>query len=333
MEKDAEKLIAELEKTNKKLQDEIAECRRAEEALRESEKRYKYMVNTIPDSITVCNLEGIVIFTSPQTARMHGYSSPEELLGKRITELIAPQEHEKTIAMLEKIRRDGISKDIQHSLIRKDGSAFQGEISSTLIRDEFSKQEMILSIARDITERKQAEDSIRHLATFPQLTPVLIIEFNVKEEVLFINPAMKAVQEQRSIQEPRQFIPPEWSRRLLEPLSIEKSMDIQEITIAGRVFDEHISFIEEFQTLRIYATDITETKRLEEEREKLIDELQDALAQIKTLQGILPICMFCKKIRDDKNYWHRLEAYISDHSETQFSHGVCPECAKKHGYD
>jgi CheY-like chemotaxis protein/HPt (histidine-containing phosphotransfer) domain-containing protein len=58
-------------------------------------------------------------------------------------------------------------------------------------------------------------------------------------------------------------------------------------------------------------------------------ELQAALAKIKTLCGLLPICASCKKIRDDKGYWNQIEAYISDHSEAEFSHGVCPECAKK----
>ena len=56
-----------------------------------------------------------------------------------------------------------------------------------------------------------------------------------------------------------------------------------------------------------------------------IMELQDALAQIKTLKGLLPICMYCKKIRDDKQYWQQVESYVSTHSEAQFSHGVCPE--------
>ena len=61
-----------------------------------------------------------------------------------------------------------------------------------------------------------------------------------------------------------------------------------------------------------------------------IMELRDALAQIKTLQGILPICMYCKKIRDDKQYWQQVESYVSTHSEAQFSHGICPDCYKKH---
>jgi YesN/AraC family two-component response regulator len=65
------------------------------------------------------------------------------------------------------------------------------------------------------------------------------------------------------------------------------------------------------------------------ERERLITELQDALAKVKVLSGFLPICAYCKKIRTDEGYWTQLEAYISAHSETVFSHGCCPECAKK----
>jgi len=61
-----------------------------------------------------------------------------------------------------------------------------------------------------------------------------------------------------------------------------------------------------------------------------ITELQVALTQIKTLQGILPICMYCKKIRDDKQYWQQVESYVSTHTEAHFSHGICPDCYKKY---
>jgi len=75
--------------------------------------------------------------------------------------------------------------------------------------------------------------------------------------------------------------------------------------------------------------DITSRKLAEEEREKLIGELKDALAEVNKLSGLLPICSSCKKIRDDKGYWNQIEAYIRDHSEAEFSHGICPECARK----
>jgi PAS domain S-box-containing protein len=74
--------------------------------------------------------------------------------------------------------------------------------------------------------------------------------------------------------------------------------------------------------------DITELKRAEKEKEALIAQLQEALSKVKALKGLLPICANCKKIRDDNGYWRRVEEYIRDHSEAEFSHGLCPECAK-----
>jgi len=75
--------------------------------------------------------------------------------------------------------------------------------------------------------------------------------------------------------------------------------------------------------------DITDRKRAENERIKLIKELQEALAEIKTLRGILPICSYCKKIRNDKGYWEKIEVYFKKHSKAEFSHGLCPACARK----
>lgn len=78
-----------------------------------------------------------------------------------------------------------------------------------------------------------------------------------------------------------------------------------------------------------YCVDISERKRSAAERERLIIDLQDALLEVKTLSGLLPICSTCKKIRDDSGYWNNLETYISSHSDAEFSHGICPECARK----
>jgi PAS domain S-box-containing protein len=75
--------------------------------------------------------------------------------------------------------------------------------------------------------------------------------------------------------------------------------------------------------------DIEERKRAAAERERLIGELQEALSKVKLLSGFLPICASCKKIRDDKGYWNQIETYIHEHSEAEFSHGLCPDCARK----
>jgi len=69
---------------------------------------------------------------------------------------------------------------------------------------------------------------------------------------------------------------------------------------------------------------------LQQALENRVAELENALAHIRTLQGVLPICMHCHRIRDDQESWQRLEKYLSDHSDAQFSHGLCPECLEKH---
>ncbi|MFH1852262.1 MAG: response regulator [Candidatus Neomarinimicrobiota bacterium] len=64
--------------------------------------------------------------------------------------------------------------------------------------------------------------------------------------------------------------------------------------------------------------------------EDRVEKLQEAIDHIKTLKGIIPICSYCKKIRDDQNYWQQVESYISRHSDAEFSHGVCPDCYQEH---
>ncbi|MCP3923819.1 MAG: PAS domain S-box protein [Desulfobacterales bacterium] len=75
--------------------------------------------------------------------------------------------------------------------------------------------------------------------------------------------------------------------------------------------------------------DITERKRIEKEREQIIKDLEHALEQIKTLKGIIPICSYCKQIRNDEGFWQQVELYIHENADVKFTHGVCPECEAK----
>lgn len=77
------------------------------------------------------------------------------------------------------------------------------------------------------------------------------------------------------------------------------------------------------------SVDITARKLAEQERERLVSDLQQALAQVKTLKGFLPICASCKNIRVDEDYWQQIESYLSEHSEVEFTHGICPACLEK----
>eukprot|EP01022_Parablepharisma_sp_SALTPOND_P016361 TRINITY_DN2385_c0_g5_i1.p2 TRINITY_DN2385_c0_g5~~TRINITY_DN2385_c0_g5_i1.p2 ORF type:complete len:412 (+),score=124.89 TRINITY_DN2385_c0_g5_i1:251-1486(+) len=95
---------------------------------------------------------------------------------------------------------------------------------------------------------------------------------------------------------------------------------------AACLYDEQGGAVGAIETVR----DITQAELARGERETLISQLQDALDNVKTLKGLIPICSHCKSIRRDEGVWERLEAYIADHSEAEFSHGICPECKKKY---
>jgi len=79
----------------------------------------------------------------------------------------------------------------------------------------------------------------------------------------------------------------------------------------------------------IIIRDITQRKAAEAERERLIHELKEALSRVKTLTGLLPMCAACRKIRDKEGAWHHLEAYIRNHTEADFSHGICQDCRER----
>ena len=103
--------------------------------------------------------------------------------------------------------------------------------------------------------------------------------------------------------------------------SLQKSYDELDLRVKERTAD----LAQANEQLKVQ---IEERKKTEKEKEKLIVKLKKALGEVKALGGLLPICASCKKIRDDKGYWNQLEDYIQKHSEAEFSHSVCPDCAK-----
>jgi PAS domain S-box-containing protein len=104
-----------------------------------------------------------------------------------------------------------------------------------------------------------------------------------------------------------------------------KDGSVKHVLVNANVFWKN----EQFVRTRWFTRDITDRKRAEEERERLIVELRQAVDQIKTLRGLLPVCASCKNIRDDQGYWDHIENYIQAHSEARVSHGICPDCFQK----
>lgn len=106
-------------------------------------------------------------------------------------------------------------------------------------------------------------------------------------------------------------------------------VDLRSESGAQRSVQIEAVFSAEAGEYRLAVLDVTERKKAELAREKLVAELQDALARVRVLSGMLPICAACKKIRDDDGYWEQVEVYVQRHSDAQFSHGICPECMRE----
>jgi hypothetical protein len=123
----------------------------------------------------------------------------------------------------------------------------------------------------------------------------------------------------------------EWLKQLLFP-----DITLWQSHIITILFSTAVATVAGFFVLREHAglqwqlaNEIAERTRAQEQQDRLIGDLRVALANVKTLRGLLPICASCKKIRDDSGYWNQIETYIHEHSEAEFSHGLCPDCVRQ----
>ena len=143
------------------VQQELAERKRIEAALRESEERYRALVETSPDAITLADLNGNLVMANRRTVELYRFASAEEMIGASGFDLIAPEDRPRLIENVQKTLESGSSRDIEYTLLRKDGSRFPGEVSGSVIVDAEGKPAMLVAVTRDMTERKQLESALQ----------------------------------------------------------------------------------------------------------------------------------------------------------------------------
>lgn len=164
-----------LQRTNEKLAREIAEHKQTEEVRLESEEIYRSILNATPDDITIADLEGRILMVSPAARTMFGFNGPDEGIGMSVMDFIAPEDHERARANIARMFQGGYSGPNEYRGMRKNGTAFDIEVNSGLLRGAKGQPIKMVIIGRDITERKQAEQRIQ------QLVHQLEIEKNAAE--------------------------------------------------------------------------------------------------------------------------------------------------------
>ena len=268
---------------------DITERKHAEEALRESEEKYKTLVETSPDAVTATDLEGKITYASQQTLNLYGYRNAKELIGKSALDLIAPEEHERAMKNLKRILKEGIIKNEEYILLKKDGTQLFGELSAALVRDSEENPKMFIVTIRDITERKKAEEAMQFMQFSIDHTADAAFWMGKDARFTYVNDAAcRALGYSRkellnmSVQDidpdfPAEVWPEHW-KEVKRRGSF--SFESHHRTKKGRIFPVEITvnYLEfggnEYNCA--FAKDITERKRTEEElqaREAYLDQL------------------------------------------------------------
>jgi len=347
-----EQRTAELSQLNEKLKEEIKERKKIEEAIQLSKAEWVSTFDAISDWVSLIDLEYKIV-RSNRAGEKFLKISAEEIIGRTCCDLVhgtaEPISGCPMQKMLETHQRESLDLYVEEMKrwLR---------ILVDPMMDEHGNIARAVHIVRDITESKQKENALyqseERLSLATETANLVIWEWRFDTGVVYGSSEKFFEITGLTREETQNFsldlwlgkVHPDDRKRTEEKLQAlfrgETESAENELRVRhpkkGWIWLYGVGLVVERDKyenpIRIVGVhrDITDRKQAEEEREKLINELQGALKEIKTLRGILPLCSFCKKIRDDKGYWEKVDVYIHKHSQADISHSVCPECAKEH---
>ena len=292
------------------------------------------------------------LYVSPSVKNLCKFSA-EEIMGQALEEVILPESARllqedlpRRVKALESGDETARVQSYEMAQKCKNGGLVATEVMTTFVTDKQGKVTHIQGVTRNISERKKMEAYLReseerYRSLFQNNHAVMLVIDPESGRIMDANPAacryygyslddfkMKFITDVNMLSHDQVF----------EEMARAKAEQRNHFFFSHRLANGEIRPVEVYsgpitlhgqKLLYSLVHDISERKKAEEEKERLIYELRDALAKIKKLSGLLPICASCKKIRDDSGYWEQIESYIKDHSEAEFSHSICPECVKK----
>jgi PAS domain S-box-containing protein len=345
--------------TYKELQQRIKELETTEvkrKQLEDDLPLHSAIINRMTEGVYLIRLDGTIVYTNPRFEEMFGYE-PGEMIGKSVSIVNFPTEkspEETAKEILDILEKEGVWQgEIQN--IKQDGTLFWC-YASVIAFDHSKYGKVLVATHTDITERKRIDELLRKTTyDLGERVKELDCLYGISQLVEKPGICLSDI-----FQGTAYLIPLSWqypditSARIrlndqiyqTENFSLTPWLQTQPIVVFGQklgsievcyleerpIIDKGAFLKEEQDLINAIAERlgrIVERKETEDEKERLIDELQGALAKVKTLSGFLPICASCKNIRDDEGYWNQIESYISKHSDVLFSHSICPVCVKK----
>jgi len=323
--------------------EDVTEWRRTEERL----KRALASSGALLYALVPDEREGLrPLWVSESIRQVLGYTPEEALAAGWFMEGLHPDDREAVRPVEEEVVR-GQTAAVEFRFRHADGHYLWFQQSMRRIDGDAAAPEEIVGVWVDVTARKVAEraaaESRERYRRLVEAAPEgivtvdrtgRIVEANAAAQRMFRMPGADMERTPFTELFPEEFR--EENRSFFERiLSEEGGLPLQAqpmrgLRSDGRDFSAEVSITVhgtgEDSRVTAILRDVTERRRLEDERERLIEELRQALRDVRTLQGILPICASCKKIRDDTGYWQKVESFVRARADVEFSHGICPEC-------
>ncbi len=341
---------------------DITEHKQAEEALLQEYGFRNAIIDHVAEGLCVCHETKeypFVKFTiwNERMAEITGYTLEEiNRLGWYQTVYPDPELRAKATERMQRMWQRDDLRDEEWEITRADGNKRVLIISSSVVKSDDGLIH-VMALMQDISERKRVQDALKEsearyrLLADNAMDVIWTVDFD--NRMTYVSPSIKRLfgftaEEAMARTMQQAFTPTSFENAILifaEEMAIESTghgdpsrsrmIELEMFHKNGNTIpiEGHFSFLRDPTGKAIgilsIVREITERKNAEIERENLISDLRKALQDIKRLSGLLPICSFCKKIRDDKGYWTQIESYIHEHSEAEFSHSICLECAKK----
>jgi len=298
------------------------------------------MLSVMKEAVLLLDAGGIVAYAN-RCARRLWERPRQNLIGSPVAEVCGPGFL--AAGGMERLLGDDRDSAVEISCTASDGTAVSLLASATFLRDGLGDVKGAVLVATDISGLKRLENTLqesrRMLRNLVDNGQAGILLLDTKGVIREANEPFarrfgftaSGVVGQCIFSLFPEALARERGRKFAEAAAAGIPMRFQDLQ-ADRHWEHRLTPIVDgtgrVTGMTVFSLDVTDRVEAERARERLIGELRDALAKVKTLSGLIPICAHCKRIRNDKGYWQQVEQYVVEHTDADFSHGLCNDCLR-----